>query len=192
MSKMASLLQKQEWRPVTKAKFVAFSAGLALFILVVLRGEPGFVVLLDGANLLFHEAGHPFIGLFSARLEIYGGTLGQFVFPVIVIVGFWRQGLAVSCAVGWIWFFENFFNVARYMADARAMVLPLVGGGEHDWNSIFIRWNVLDHDTAIAAAVRTFGWVGIGVVWGWLVWRTLSGPGTARTGTTVCDLTRSP
>ena len=120
---MDRLLQRRDWLPVSVAKFVTFSVGLALFIFVVLKSEPGFVVGLDRANLLFHEAGHPFVGLFSSRLEVYGGTIGQFVFPAIVIVGFWQQGLATSYAVGWIWFLENFFNVARYMADARTQVL---------------------------------------------------------------------
>ena len=163
----------EPWRPVSKTQWIAFSAGLGLFVLALLLCEPGYVFLLDGANLLFHEAGHPFFGLFSSSLEIYGGTLGQFVFPVVVMVSFWRQGATVPFAVGGIWFFENFFNVARYMADAQAQALPLVGGGEHDWNIIFYRWHVLHRDTEIAAAVRLCGWAGIAAVWAWLAWRAL-------------------
>ncbi|MGH7208015.1 MAG: hypothetical protein ACREIL_01385, partial [Nitrospiraceae bacterium] len=59
------------------------------------------------------------------------------------------------------------------MADARAQVLPLVGGGEHDWTEIFSRWGVLNSDTAIAHAVAVAGWVGMLGVWGWLGWRWL-------------------
>ena len=68
-------------------------------------------------------------------------------------------------------FGENFWNIARYMADARARVLPLVGGGEHDWTEIFLRWGALPRDTGIAGFVVFLGWTGILVAWGWLTWR---------------------
>ena len=32
------------------------------------------------------------------------------------------------------WTGESITDVAIYMADARTMALPLVGGGHHDWN----------------------------------------------------------
>lgn len=155
-------------------KLFGFGAGLALFLGIGFCSEPGFVFLLDHANLLFHEAGHPFYGLFSERLAVYGGTLGQLTFPVILMVSFWRKRHAVSFAAGWVWFFENFLNIARYMADARALALPLVGGGEHDWNDIFFRWRVLSYDLEIAQVTRVIGWVGMGaaVVWvGWRFWK---------------------
>ena len=163
----------EQWQPVTRSRFLTFSAGLAFFVVVLLRSEPGWVRVLDGANLLFHEAGHLFFGILGDTMGLYGGTLGQFVFPSIVIVGFWRQRATLSLAVGWIWFFENFFNVARYMADARALELPLVGGGDHDWSNIFWRWGVLHHDTHIAQAVAISGWIGMVLVWLWVAWRTV-------------------
>ncbi|MEI9962108.1 MAG: hypothetical protein WDM76_13545 [Limisphaerales bacterium] len=92
--------------------------GVILFLVLVFASEPGFVFLLDHANLLFHEAGHPIIGLFSNRLEPYGGTIGQLVFPVVLAVSLWRKGQALAFAASVIWFFENWLNIARYMADA--------------------------------------------------------------------------
>ena len=68
-------MEQHEWEPLTKAKLIGFGAGAWLFLLLLLRSEPGFVFLLDHANLLFHEAGHPAVGLLSSRLEPYGGTL---------------------------------------------------------------------------------------------------------------------
>ncbi|MFZ3191331.1 MAG: hypothetical protein WA180_22930, partial [Candidatus Sulfotelmatobacter sp.] len=59
---------------------------------------------------------------------------------------------------------------ATYMADARAMELPLVTTGdpdfvEHDFNAIFSSLGVLAYDTRIAAVVRILGWCGmVGVV----------------------------
>jgi hypothetical protein len=57
------------------------------------------------------------------------------------------------------------------MADARAMMLPLVGGGDHDWNTILFRWNLLAYDTRIAAVVKTVGWLGIAGGCLWVCWR---------------------
>jgi hypothetical protein len=158
------------WNEVPTQKLLGFLAGMALFTVLVLESEPGSIPLLDHANLVFHEAGHPVAGLFSRRLETYGGTVGQLTFPVLLAISFWRKREAVSFAVSIIWFFENWLNIARYMADARARVLPLVGGGDHDWAQIFGRWHVTNYDTQIAAAVRTIGWCGMGAACAWVVW----------------------
>ena len=162
------------WAPIGWAQFAAFTIGLGMFVVIVLRSETGWFWLVDGADLLFHEAGHMVFGVLGPTVGLYGGTLGQLVFPVVVIISFWWQGAPVSYAVGWIWLFENFFNVARYMADARAQKLPLVGGGEHDWFNIFLRWHALPYDTTIAMIVRIGGWVGIAAVWLWVAWRALA------------------
>jgi len=164
-------LRTNDWNEVTTNKLLGFAAGMGVFLLLVLKSEPGFVFLLDHANLLFHEAGHPAVGLLSRRLEVYGGTLGQLAFPVVLAVAFWRKGESLSFASSVIWFFENWLNIARYMADARVQLLPLVGGGEHDWTNIFGRWRVLAHDTQIAAVVRTTGWAGMAAACLWVLWR---------------------
>jgi hypothetical protein len=62
------------------------------------------------------------------------------------------------------------------MADARAMVLPLVTTGdpdyvEHDWNTIFTSLGVLRYDTSIAAVVRFMGWCGMLASTVWLATR---------------------
>ena len=168
----------QPWEPVTKVRLLGFGIGVGAFMLLLFRSEPGFVFLLDHANLLFHEAGHPIVGFLSSRLEPYGGTMGQLVFPIILAAGFWRKGHPVGFAASGIWFFENFFNIARYMADARMMRLPLLGGGDHDWNTIFFRWNLLSYDTSIAAGLRFAAWIGITAICAWIVllaWRSRAG-----------------
>jgi hypothetical protein len=57
------------------------------------------------------------------------------------------------------------------MADARGQVLPLVGGGDHDWANIFGRWRILAHDTQIAQVVKMLGWVGMIIPCAWVVWQ---------------------
>ncbi len=177
---------QRQWEPMTKDRLLGFSLGFSALLLLIWRSQRGFVFLLDHANLLFHEAGHPIIGLVSTRLEPYGGTLGQLVFPVVLAVSFWRKGEPVGVAAGSIWLFENLFNIARYMADARALMLPLVGGGDHDWNTILSRWGVLQYDTRMAAALNLVGWVGIAVTCTWIFYRAWEDRRQSIRGTNSC------
>lgn len=159
------------WNKISGAKLTGFLLGLAAFFFLLFACEPGFVFGLDHANLLFHEAGHPLIGIFSSRLETYGGTIGQLTFPVLLALSFWRKREALACAASVIWFFENFLNIARYMADARELQLPLVGGGDHDWNTILTRWDILQYDLDIAHALRVIAWIGMTLPVLWVAWR---------------------
>jgi len=159
------------WESISWQRFLAFAAASGAFLLLVFRSEPGFIPVLDHANLLFHEAGHPIVGIFSRRLEPYGGTIGQLVFPVVLMVACWRKGQPMGVAAMAIWLFENLLNIARYVADARTMELPLVGGGDHDWNTILFRWNALDFDTTVARGFRMVAWAGMGVSFLWVAWR---------------------
>jgi len=177
-------MDNSRWHKITGWQLAGFGLGLAVFLALLSASTPGFVFGLDHANLLFHEAGHPIIGIFSTRLEPYGGTIGQLVFPVALAVSFWRKGNALAVAAAAIWFFENWLNIARYMADARALELPLVGGGDHDWNTIFSRWNVLQYDLDIAGTVKFIGWLGMlaAVLWvGWRWWRDRNRPDAVET-----------
>ena len=162
---------KYHWAKVNGLNLAGFLLGVAAFLGLLFASERGFIFGLDHANLLFHEAGHPIIGLFSNRLETYGGTIGQLVFPVALAISFWRKGRPLAFAASVIWFFENWLNIARYMADARALELPLVGGGDHDWNTIFSRWHILSYDTEIAGVVKFIGWTGMALAVLWVLWR---------------------
>lgn len=146
---------------VTTPKLIAFAFGFLLLVVVLLTDADGYLFLIDDANLLFHEAGHVIFGIFGRTLGLYGGTLGQLVFPAITAIVFLRQKSLVSFAVSMLWLFENLLNIARYMADARAHVIPLVGSGDHDWTRIFSNWGVLPYDTTIANVVRVIAWLGL-------------------------------
>ncbi|HEX4986868.1 MAG TPA: hypothetical protein VFV71_12460 [Burkholderiales bacterium] len=161
----------QEWRPVATVPFAAATLLVAGACWLANTGER-WVFILDTANLAFHEAGHPIFGmLLGSRITVYGGTLGQLVFPLVATGSFWWRRETLSFALCLAWLFENFWNIARYMADAREQVLPLVGNGEHDWLEIFSRWNVLQSDTKIAGFVTLLAWLGVIATWGWLTWR---------------------
>lgn len=150
---------------------VGVGAFTAVVLVLLVAGDPGWTPILDSANLAFHEAGHHIYGIFGNTAELYGGLLGQLSFPIIgAAVFFWRREPAAVATLG-VWGFQNLFSIARYMADARARALPLVGGTEHDFAHIFTRWGVLHRDVEIAATTRTIGWIGIAVCLGWLAWR---------------------
>jgi len=136
-------------------------ARLVLAVLLALYG--GWLVLayrwhfVDGANLLFHEAGHVFFAVFGTTLTVLGGTLGQLFFPIACIVHFARRASLAEAAVAVVWLGENLMNVAIYVADARAQVLPRVGGGGHDWHWLLSHWGLLEHDVTIARGVHALG-----------------------------------
>lgn len=106
---------------------------------------------IDYVNLAFHEAGHLIFTPFGQTGHFLGGTIGQLFFPVAIAVHFWRQDKAFEAGVGGVWLAESLMNVARYMSDARDMLIPLVGGGVHDWNFLFVKWGVLYRAEAIGA-----------------------------------------
>ena len=160
------------WRRVGTPEFLIASGVFAGFFLLLSRAN-GFLPILDHANLAFHEAGHIFFRILGETASLYGGTLGQLVFPGVAIVVLWRRRETLGLAIAGIWFFENFLNIAVYMADARTQALPLVGGGDHDWTNILGRWNALASDTSLARKLRALGWIGMIGMWGWLGLRWL-------------------
>ena len=164
-------IRSRTWKRVPTWQIVVTSLSFGWLFYLLKRDGDGFLFMLDHANLVFHEAGHVIFGILGSTLGLYGGTIGQAVIPAIIGMSFWAQRETVGCAVAGLWFFQNFLNIARYMADARAQLLPLVGGGDHDWTNIFSRWGVLSSDTIIASVVHFAGWFGMLAVWGWLVWR---------------------
>ena len=168
------------WKPVP---FWALAVTSVCFVFLMyllktdLLGHHSFWMRgLHRVNLVFHEFGHPAFSYFGRTMNILGGTLGQLLIPLIVTVAFWRQRDALGYAVGGFWFFENFLDVAVYMADAQVLILPLIGGlgsEAHDWRNLFTMWGVLDKTPVIAGTTQTLGWLGMFTVWIWLSWRWL-------------------
>jgi len=112
---------------------------------------------LDGANLLFHEAGHVFFGLLGQHLGILGGTLMQFVFPAAAGLHFLRAERPFEAWVCVLWAGENLMYTAVYMADAVDRVLPRVGGEIHDWHWLFTRWGGLEHCRGVGSFTHALG-----------------------------------
>jgi hypothetical protein len=119
--------------------------------------------LLDHVDLAVHEAGHVVFAPFGEFAGIAGGTLLQLIVPLAFVGYFALRGERFAAFIVLFWFSQSLFNVARYAADARAQLLPLVGGEYviHDWSWMLSRLRLLRHDRTIADLIRA----GAAVIW---------------------------
>lgn len=167
---------QENWEPVSKASRAGWLAFYVLFLLYALTAKSGFL-LIDYVFVPIHEGGHLLFSYFGHTLMVAGGTLLQLGVPLMLAVYFILQRQLTGTAFCFFFFFENFLNVATYMADSRRMELQYVTVGdpdlaEHDWQTLFSQMGVLEYDTRIAAVVRAIGWLGMISVAVWLWWRT--------------------
>jgi len=127
-------------------------AGLAVWVAWLVPGYRYHFI--DGVNLAFHEAGHLLFGPLGPTLGVLGGTLGQLLVPLACGLDFLRRARRFEAAVCGVWLAESLMYTARYMGDARALALPLVGGHVHDWNWLLARSGLLHRCEALAAALH--------------------------------------
>jgi len=165
----------EEWRPVSRWAVAGWLTFYVLFLIYAFNMHGGYLFI-DSANLVVHEGGHLLFRWFGATLCLWGGTILQWLVPLLLAAHFFRERQTATFVFCTFFFFENWLYTATYMADARAMVLPLVTTGdpeyvEHDWNTIFTSLGVLPYDTRIAAVVRLMGWCGMLASTLWLATR---------------------
>ncbi len=165
----------EPWLPVPRAALVAWTLFYLFFLWELVRGGM-FPGLMDGVFVPIHEGGHLLFRFAGEFISVAGGTFLQLFAPYALAMyfGFQRQTQGVAFCL--FFMFEQFLPIATYMADARAMDLPLLTVGDaeyviHDWNYLFGKFGVLDHDIQIATAVRAIGWLGMIGVCVWLIWR---------------------
>ena len=166
---------REDWRPLSRWAVGAWLVFFVLFLAYAFSKHGGFLFI-DSANLVVHEGGHLLFGWFGQALGLWGGTILQWMVPLLLATYFFRQRQPAAFIFCAFFFFENWLYTATYIADARAMALPLVTAGdsdyvEHDWNTIFTSLGLLQYDTTIAAVVRFLGWCGMLVSVAWLATR---------------------
>jgi hypothetical protein len=169
---------EEDWEPFPRVFLAAWIIFYALFLYQAARGT-GILLLMDGVFIPIHEGGHLLFRFFGEFISVAGGTILQLLVPALLAIYFLFHRQAQGVAFCLFFFFEQFLPISTYMADARAMELPLlsIGGGDdviHDWNYLFGKMGLLAHDTQIAGAVRFLGWLGMLGVVTWLVWRGLN------------------
>lgn len=125
--------------------------------------------------LPFHEAGHLIFRPFGEFITYLGGTLGQLLFPIVLMVALIRQnGDSYGASLGFWLLGVSLLDVAPYMYDALHPQLILLGGAtgaesdSHDWIYLFSVMNRLHSAQHIGLATKVIGTVIIllGNVWG--------------------------
>ncbi len=140
------------------------------FYMVIKRSSWCF---LDYVNLPFHEFGHIMFRPFGDTIQFLGGTISQLMWPLILTGYFVVRKEWLSSSFCLFWFGENFLNISKYVADARSMRLPLVGGGIHDWNYLLAKWGALSSDHAIANVLFI---IGIVIMTASIIWAFIAKP----------------
>jgi len=115
--------------------------------------------LIDGVNLVIHEAGHLVFSPFGEFMMIAGGSLFQVIMPALFVGYFWYNGKYYSAALVLFWVGESILNVSVYAGDSVALQLPLLGGQDsmHDWNYLLSSLNLLPATAKVAGAIRLMG-----------------------------------
>lgn len=165
----------EPWRPMPRWAVGAWLVFFLWFLAYAFSKHGGFLFI-DTPNMVVHEGGHALFGWFGSTLGLWGGTILQWLVPLLLAIYFFHQRQVAGFIFCLFFFFENWIYTATYMADARAMGLPLVTLGDpefakHDWNTIFTNLGVLQYDTLIAGVVRFLGWCGMLACTAWLASR---------------------
>ncbi len=166
----------QPWKPVSGCGLLAGLSAFIAFLITAFINRDGFL-LLDYVNLPFHEFGHLFFSIFGETAGISGGTIMQLLIPCGILANFFLRRETAGVAFSGLWLGESLLNISVYIADARRMELPLVGGGEHDWNIILSGLGMLSRDATIAATVRAAGRLIMITVVAWFAIRGMKGQG---------------
>src|SRR6188474_3277026 len=102
----------------------ALVAGLAIWTVQFARtplSSDAINSFLHLPDLVFHEAGHIIFSPFGRFMTVLGGSLLQFLVPVVALVAFVKQEEPFGAAIGAWWAGQNLVDLAPYIADARSL-----------------------------------------------------------------------
>jgi hypothetical protein len=119
--------------------------------------DPESSTIFSGITLGIHEVGHVIFGFAGHFIGSLMGSGTQVLVPIVVILIFMKQPDYFGVSVGGFWLSFSLFELARYVGDARAMQLPLVGlsdDPEHDWHYLLSTLGMLSLDTTFAFLIR--------------------------------------
>lgn len=143
---------------------------------VVSGTQSGVVAFLHRIDLVFHEAGHVIFRLMGDFMTVLGGSLLQVLIPMIVTGAFLiKHTDPFGASVGLWWTGQSLSDVAVYISDARALRLPMLGGGTgadrpgfHDWHNLLERLDLLAYDRALGGSTDFLGIALMvsGLIWG--------------------------
>jgi hypothetical protein len=146
---MSVALRQEHSGPGWPRLLVAITAGV-YFLWAVLH--PQDWRLIDGVNLVIHEAGHIIFMPFGEFVMIAGGSIFQVLVPFVFALYFYYHRKYYSSALVLLWTGESLLNVSVYAGDSVVMQLPLLGGNDsiHDWNYLLDHLGWLSYTTEVA------------------------------------------
>lgn len=109
-----------------------------------------------------HELSHIVVAFLPSVFVAAAGSVGEISLTILVVIAAVKSRAMFTAVFGSLWMMLALHSVGRYMADARAMVLPLMGPGsnaQHDWHYVFGQLGLLPYDTAIGGVVFGIGTV---------------------------------
>lgn len=158
------------------AIYVVFFIWGWYFILLDFRGGEIGESFMHRVNLVFHEAGHVIFMAFGRFMHILGGTLGQLLMPLtVMLVLIVKNRDNFGASIGLWWFGQSLMDCAPYINDARDLKLQLLGGGNgedrpgaHDWENLLNMLGMIQHERKIAWLADALGslTVTLALAWG--------------------------
>jgi hypothetical protein len=113
--------------------------------------------LFAGITFGAHELGHLLFAFLGQFMAVAGGSINQILIPVGAGFLFYHYRDYFGIAGAGAWLSSSLIDLARYIGDARAFDLDLVGFGEdsvHDWAWLLGHFDALQYDTRIATFTR--------------------------------------
>ncbi|MEI6660397.1 MAG: hypothetical protein WCK91_03170 [bacterium] len=142
---------------------LGFAIVITIYYIYYIQSDPYHMNenwnMIDGVDLLIHEAGHWIFSFFGEFITVLGGSLNQILIPCVFTGYFFLRREYYSASIVLFWVGQNILNVATYMGDSIVQQLPLLGGdgSNHDWAFLLTRMGVIQNTEAISSAFRDFG-----------------------------------
>src|SRR5580698_6942715 len=81
---------REDWRPISRWSIAAWLAFYVLFLIYAFNMHGGYLFI-DSANLVVHEGGHLLFRWFGPTLCLWGGTILQWLVPLLLAAYFFRE-----------------------------------------------------------------------------------------------------
>ena len=107
-----------------------------------------------------HEVSHLVVFFLPAIFVAAAGSIGEVSFTLLLLFATLKAKSYFAAVFTGLWVMLGFMSAGRYMADARAQNLPLIGPGEtvqHDWHYVFSQLGWLNADTFIGGSMQAIG-----------------------------------
>jgi hypothetical protein len=156
---------------------------LLLYLALRYSASSSYSTLIELALAPVHEGGHLLFSPFGEFMRILGGSLTQWLVPLLLVAGFVKQrdlyAVTAGCFLFGISLNQSFcyMDSSFQMEKYPDMVLVSLGSGEviHDWQYLFGSLGMYNSYQAAAMATRLTGLAFMWLAWGfgaWILWKS--------------------